>query len=438
MSKGEGLIHGELSVKDNTNEKTDIAFTLIPKWLYPLKDDGELKKENGFELCYQFDNKGITYTIPCIELVRALYGENVLLVKKLLTSERLEGVTLNETIDKIHIDFSSDIPKTRLTDSLVQGYVWLKHEPLVFAAWNKIFDEFISHAKKIKTGIPFKGNEKLSYYGIQNRRNVLILNAEFNNLPYPFQDISYTHPAFTETEDITNTGEQKFVEAKQPEVITLSDDATNTEAGGVLIEGEPSKHFVSPPKITRRHSSSSKDGTSGSTYIRNEVNTHSTGETTETGKSSPVDRYTENKVEPVASDKDFIDFCIAVGHIQCNEDVVRVDIEYGSFSGETAFSYMPDGTRRRYALATIVFSCGAFLSIIEACNTDGWPLSTLRIRRSRYTKALAQQMISKLAEAGGHWDKKWFTESTDAQYLPLKHFSNRSAKHWANLLVRKK
>ncbi len=90
ISKGAWPAQGELVIKNNRNARIAKAYDCIPANLYSLLD---ASPKAGFEKCYCFQNNGVTYVIPCIELVRALYGDKRFFVDRILTSDGLEGLT---------------------------------------------------------------------------------------------------------------------------------------------------------------------------------------------------------------------------------------------------------------------------------------------------------------------------------------------------------
>ncbi len=299
-----------------------------------------------------------------------------------------------------------------------------------------MYNEFVS-TKRIIADIPFDNAEILSYRGIRSGNIILILHAEFNNLSFPFDSITYSHPDIMAVDREAGAGKTRSVGTEHPDEITLPDGSDTAKQGGtIFISEEPSKNFRFPPnKIEKIVSSVTKRKASSNVYVKKEALEYTMQGKTGTGRRISVDLLPEDTIEPVDRDEDFVEFCNAIGRIPYISKVASLDIEYGFFSGNTSFATMHGRGQRKYALAAIIFSSGDSLSIVEACNTDGWSLSTMRIRSSGDTQAFAMQMIDKLNTSEGHWDKDWYSHLAGATYLPLKHYNHRSADRWAELLV---
>lgn len=434
FDEGVGLSTGSFSLKNINKPKIKNAYDSIYKRFYSFNNASPC----GFEKCISFYVGNNRFIIPCIELVRAVFANKSFYANRLISSAGLNELTTSEQIgnNHIHIDFSSDFPRELLKDQFIEEYIWLKYTPEIYSCWESVYSNLVV-TKHIEVQMPSLLGAVIKYKGLSYRNQTLILNIQLRNLRFPFESYSYSHPYRTETSGPATSERVKYLGPNGSDNLPLDSRAITTKKNGTLLifDDEVSKHFINPPKLIKTPQLSHEGFKAKKIYIEKQMPIFSMQDNTGDGRALPVDLLSPNNVQPVASDSDFIEFCSALNQIKKTSGVMSLDVLYISIPGDSKFSIMVDGRRRRLAVAKALLSHGQTLSIIEACNMDGWELSTLTILSNEDGKMIVNQILEKLIVANGHWSKSWFIDSSAVRFKPIKHY-DRDPIHWAELMLK--
>lgn len=116
------------------------------------------------EFCVSFKYEGKTYLIPCVEVVRALYGSSTILVHQLLTTGGLDDLILRNTVKnnlpyKLEFDFSDQV--SFINNKVARDFVRLYFNTALQNGFKSVYANYQEY-EKIRVKIPSLDSLKLS------------------------------------------------------------------------------------------------------------------------------------------------------------------------------------------------------------------------------------------------------------------------------------
>lgn len=188
---------------------------------------------NLAEYCITIGAQQSYAILPVLECIRAFLTPNKSLAFGLLEPNYFERIiTRNEVIgDKLHLDFSKDIPQRVLNRSLVFFMARLLHDPSFRNAWNSVYHDRLSQANQsnwntaipLRTLLPQLGATWL-VRGVLLERVLFvyeILEVEPSR-SLPFKELEFTHPGIRKREFVKSNAAKR--QRKQKKIIEYEID----------------------------------------------------------------------------------------------------------------------------------------------------------------------------------------------------------------------
>lgn len=183
---------------------------------------------NLSEYCIKVGAQQSYALLPVLECIRAFLSPSKSLVFGLLEPNYFERIiTRNEIIgDKLHLDFSKDIPQRVLNRSLVFFMARLLHDPSFRNAWNHVYYDRLHQSNQtnwntaipLRTLLPKLGSTWLVRGVLLDK--VLLVHEILEVEPsqsLPFKELEFTHPGIRKREFFRNDAAKR--QRKQKKVV---------------------------------------------------------------------------------------------------------------------------------------------------------------------------------------------------------------------------
>lgn len=432
----------------------------IPSILWSMNRDKQL----GKQLICKFVSNNITYCIPTLELIRAYFAPNVALSNQILQPNGLDFWVINEKIEdqSLYIDFSADMPRSMLNNSMVQFFVWLRHDSQAKATWQSVYSNLLGEAVKLNRekpaqqlqfGIPLQVNlsgfSNWSFHlrGYKQGAYCLVLEiTEAAISAVPFKQIFYSHPSLIES--IGDTPENT-VEYERRKRVTNSEHELNDSGLAGMTEENPEKlnqfkmkySFTSRPQmIAIRQTVESKNQKKYNQsekllMLSPDVTTQdqqSGGKIRKIEVEDPLFKYGEWT-------KGLEEFFQGVEKLQELMPKLDILIDIVSLVCGT-FACLPDGSQRKCAIVKMINRgewCG---TLVEVARPDKWEISTLLMlpKTSYYSLNEPENMVNSLITSlDGHWDLEKFVVEENFEFFMFRHSGCFDTKRWSRRIKEK-
>lgn len=153
------------------------------------------------DCCTKLTANGITYIIPCVEIVRAIAGTNPFFLNKLLTSDSLtdfSSCSINNNVISMELCNIGPhkFPSALRTKYMIREYTNFLFNSELHRWWEAVNADFLSALNlKIKAKIPMLEGSTITGQGIRNENIVLLLHIVLEhlpNLPYRINVLHFT------------------------------------------------------------------------------------------------------------------------------------------------------------------------------------------------------------------------------------------------------
>ncbi|SFF23897.1 hypothetical protein SAMN04487969_119131 [Paenibacillus algorifonticola] len=445
-----------LTIDDMSSGTITNGFKL-PRRLIDFGKNPEL----GLQKVIQFKVNNLTYCIPVIEFVRALFINSKTLATQLLQPHGLEMLIDKSDVSQgtLHFDMSLRVPANLATESNAQHLSWIYMDADIHSMWDSVYQNMFSQAiqdSPLNPNVPFKKgiplNVNLSPIGpiemyIRGEKFIdYILVKEiigFSGFKHPHERILFWHPSKKMHE--INFGEKKVrltPRANANYILNEDSDNAKEDRNQDVLEAPPTfMRFSNSPiiKTRRKHvkrSNKGKDiivklGRGGKNIgAAKEV---STQDSIVGGDTPPIDFQTLETIpitEAIGLEAFFkmIQLLKETYSLKISMSILRIP------SGKK-FSVCPNGTRRTCAVVQIV-NAKSITYLVEIARPDEWSISTLILRPTPQSSLKSIEtniklLLDGLVQKGGHWDQTILSRFSDMSIRKVKHYNNDSIREWA-------
>ncbi|PSB34403.1 hypothetical protein [Stenomitos frigidus] len=369
---------------------------------------------NLSEYCITIGAQQSYAILPVLECIRAFLTPNKSLAFGLLEPNYFERILIrNEVIgDKLHLDFSKDIPQRVLNRSLVFFMARLLHDQSFRNAWNSVYHDRLRRAEQaswntaipLRTLLPQLGATWL-VRGVLLERVLFvyeILEVEPSR-SLPFKELEFTHPGIRKREFVKSNAAKRQRQQKKVVEYQINPDAEPPavskpslklpQLGLCLMEKRRPKIIKTGQTsvVTLKPSSVSTEPSESEAQFKNRaVSLSDVGK----GGQNPAAEFGFNvPVEIFVNTDDGLDeFSEA---IRCLDEIhpeVAVHWEVHELQQEIPFATVGDRPRK-YALVRLKVSRKAPCWILEFGRPDSFPISTLLFTFDRYDSAEELQAL---------------------------------------------
>lgn len=404
LNNGEVLENKEVLEINLTGVKAEYKERQWSIWGTGFKEETKSKTFN-------FYKSGVLYTIPVIEVIRAVLAPDKFMLNRILEMDTLENYfTYEFKGNKLDIHFTSEYDKNLLNSEKINHVAWLLTNPKMFRMFIDIgqnlwqlgelkfdflIDKFIIVARVEKKE---KYVRVLEIVSLKKKR---IAAAEIN----------VYHPSLEETQTANVIKKRKFVNKSSSEDRALdssSDGSTKSseEISTFLINHE----YERVPKINkvkrRRRIRRTKEDENTPKYILEDDKLRTVADT---GGEELLKGLEFTNIEKVEEEGELKEFIEILKLIQKRCDIKLIDVIVGDLpEGRKGkkFSKLSDGiTRRRYAIGQIVMIDETKYSLIEV-QREFKTLSMLLVKA--YSKKvnwtwIYSLLLQGLVEGNGKW-----------------------------------
>ena len=362
---------------------------------------------------FNFHDKGILYSIPVIEVIRAILAPSDFLLNRILEMDSFENYFIYEFIgSKLEIHFTSEYESKLLKDDKINHLAWILTNSNVLKMFNKIgqvlwesgelkFDFLLSNFN-IKARV--KKKEKyvrvLEILSMKKKR----INAG---------EINTYHPSLEESQITDEAKKRKYINktiGRDRNLTSDSDGSTKTseEINTALIEHE----YEQLPKINRKKTGRKivrkREDENTRIYIEDDNKLRTTADV---GGERLIKGLEFNNIENMQTIGELEDFIDVLKLLRKKSTISSIEIlinvlPEGIFRRK--FARLSNGiTRRKYAIGKIIMRDGKECSLIEI-ERENKSLSMLILKVNEHIKwnLVYSRLLIGLVEKSGNWSNK--------------------------------
>lgn len=436
----------------------------LPKRLIDFDKNPEL----GLQKIIQFKEGSLTYCIPVIEFVRAMFVNSRNMAIYLLQPHGLEQLVDRSEIcgDILHFDMSIRVPIKLATESNARHLSWIYMDNSIKSMWDSVYRLLFSQAIKsspenpnaaLKKGIPLGidltdvGPLQMHVRGEQFIDYILVKEIiGFSGFEHPHEEILFWHPSMKRRESTNGDKQVRLTSRADNDDYILNDESDHAKEDihQDVLEAPPTfMHFSNIPVVyTRRQhvkqSNAGQDvivnsGRGGKTSgVQEEV---STQDSVVGGDTPPIDFQTLETIP--ASEGIGLESFFEMIQLLKQTFPVKVSMSILRIPSGRRFSVCSNGARRTCAVVQITSAVNTAY-ILEVGRPDNWSISTLILRPTQQASLKViedniKQLLEGLVHKGGHWDRKVLERCDGLSVEKLKHYQSDITKEWAYRLIGK-
>lgn len=362
---------------------------------------------------FNFVTKGILYTIPIVEVIRAVIAPDKFWLNRVVEMDTLENYfTYELTTSKLDIHFTSEYETKFLSNEKINHLSWIITNDNILRMFNSIGQnlwekselkfEFLFDKFNIKARVEKK--EKyvriLQILSLKRKR----INAE---------EVNVFHQSLEESQLSDETKKVRQFVSKGNEDIELDSNADGSTKESEMLDTFMISHeYEKIPMIHKKRNGRrikrQKEDENTKTYIREDDKLRTTADTGGEGILKGLEFTNISKVEEKGELQEFIE---VLKLLQKRRDIKSVDIIVGDLpEGRTGkrFSRLNDGiTKRRYAIGRIVMMDGSEYSLIEIEREDrALSMLILKARNNTKWEWVYSALLLELVNQSGKWSNE--------------------------------
>ncbi len=477
---GQSYINGDFSDKPAKGSLCEIkvpsfatfdyckAFN-FPKSLYAF-DRQPAPAYGNLNLC-RFEVGGVTYYIPCTEIVRSILAPYKMLVNQILRPEGLdyfiEGST--ESGGRLSVNLNEEYDRKLLNDDALAYFIWLRFNKQAQRSWNSVYRNIMLDASKksnnigmeLRNGIPIRvmpahsGVSTWTFRGLSYKNHCLILELlHRSDLVIPFSNVECFHPKLERLEVDKNPRYVKDPTQKPLENETIDLDITGDgaekHANNIIIEQPPVMYsFKNKPRIYRKSNKKRKVHTGEVIVIgtgKDGGSNNNVGTTQDwvQGGRIPQIEFDGLKMVDMNICKGLEEFFALITHLQLNYKNFNLSFSVIPLPPLKSFSYYEDGGIRSCAVVQISRDGHIPCYLIEIGRADDWSISTLVVKPVKTELSVIQEfesftklLLIDLVNNNGHWNRELFRKESNYVFETAKHISGQPIFRWVERIVEK-
>ncbi|MBD8498518.1 Tn7-like element transposition protein TnsE [Paenibacillus arenosi] len=433
----------------------------LPKRLIDLNKNPEL----GLQNIIQFKVDSLTYCIPVIEFIRAMFVNSRNMALHLLQPHGLELLVDRSEMygDVLHFDMSARVPVKLATDSNARHLSWIYMDRRIRAMWDSVYQLLFSQAIKnspqnpqaaLKKGIPMDidlteiGPLQMHVRGEQFIDYVLVKEIiGFSGFEHPHEKILFWHPSKKRRESTYGDKQVRLTSRADNDDFILNDESDHAKEDihQDVLEAPPTfMHFSNVPVVTTRRQNVRQSNTGQDVIVNSGRGGKASGAQQEVstqdsivgGDTPPIDFQTLETIpasEGIGLESFFemIQYLKQTYPVTISMSLLRIPLG-------KRFSVCPNGARRTCAVVQITHHL-KIRYIVEVARPDSWSISTLIFNQREQTplyriEHYIKELLEKMVQKGGHWDQ---TLLNQYKVEKLKHYKSDKSEEWALKLYTK-
>lgn len=392
-------------------------------WEVPCTGFREKTKSKTFS----FINKGELYTIPIIEIIRAVLAPSKFMLYRILEMDSFDNYFTYD-LDKKSLDihFTYEYEQKLLKSDKINHLAWLLTNTNALRMFNKIgqnmwqfrelkFD-FLLENFNIKARVEKKPN----YTKILE---ILALKKKKINV----EEINIYHPSLEEAQGSNQAKIRKYVNKNSNpnrEITSEGDGATKSsdEIEASLIEHE----YERLPQINKKKKglriTRKTEDENTKKYVLEDDNLRTTADV---GGEELVRGLEFTSIDKVEEKGELDEFVEVLKLLEKRDDIRKVNIIIGELpEGKRSkrFSRLSDGvTRRKYAIGKVIMRDGRECSLIDVEREDR-ALSMLILKADGKVdwRQIYNRLLVELVDGSGKWSNEVIRQISDKKILVIR------------------
>ena len=362
---------------------------------------------------FNFLKNGMLYTIPLIEIIRAVLAPDKFMLNRILEMDTFENYFTYEINDrKLEIHFTSEYEPKLLISEKINHLAWILTNISVLRMFNSV-------GKGICEKEELNYDFLLDMFSISARvekkdRFIRVLEIiSLNKKRINTEEINVFHPSLEESISSNDTKKRKYVSSNGRGDRELDSDADGStkesdEINTFMINHEYEKVPKIRKKKTGRKIIRIGEDENTKTYFSDNDNLRTTADT---GGKDIIRGIEFRNLAEIKEKGELQELIEVLKLLEKRQDVKSLDIIIDNLPEGKKFSKLNDGIiRRKYAIGKITMVDGREICLIEVVREDK-ALSMLMLKvstRIHWNKFYNSLLISLVKESG-----KWCSESIE-------------------------
>ncbi|KEI74133.1 hypothetical protein N486_17100 [Clostridium botulinum B2 128] len=384
---------------------------------------------------FNFSKKGILYTIPIIEIIRAILAPDRFMLNRVLEMDTLENYFIYEIEkSKLNIHFTSQYEQNLLKNEKINHLAWVITNPKVLKMFNSIglsmweMGEFKFDFLFDRFNIKARVEKKERYIRILE---IVSLKKKRINVT----EINIYHPSLEETVT-TNEAKKRIYISKN----TSSNRDLDSKADGATKSSEEintlliSHEYERIPKInkikTGRKVRRIKEDENTKKYILEDEQTRTTADQ---GGENILKGIEFKNISDVEEQGELEEFIELIKLLEGRPNIKDIEITIGNLpegrKGKRFSKLSDEITKRKYAIGKITIMDGREYSLIEVEREDR-ALSMLLLKGNILMnwKRTYSIILLELVNENGKWSNKVLNllEEKNIKITRIKHISGNT------------
>jgi len=405
------LRSGEVIDNEGVMKTIDINLSdITPKY---NESDWNILKSNyrSKSKTFSFWKNNVLYTIPIIEIVRAVLAPNTFMLNAILYNDTLEDYFTYSIEDrKLQLDFTNEYKKSCLNDKYYNQLAWMISNEEIFKMYNDIGYNMLSKGKLIfDFNIP---NFSITARVKKNKHGFTIMEILKVNLKkIKIDELTVYHPSFEERKKSDEAKLRTYINLNNKDEDKIIDNSVDgAKDFDERINNELILHeYINIPVVKKEKTRSGRlrtiEDNNTQKYIINDDNIRTL--------SSEGGMKKANGIEASANDeaiipKELNDFIYSLRELEKMEWIQKVDINIVKLPLGRKFSYLNNGVDRRKCLIAEIFKInGDVFGIIEV-ERQGKLLSTLILKEKSHESLhfAYKELLNGIVRESGKWSIK--------------------------------
>lgn len=389
-------------------------------------------KEKTKSKTFNFLKKGVLYTIPIVEVIRAVLAPNKFTLNRILEMDTFESYFTYEMKDgKLDIHFTSEYEPKLLKSEKINHLAWILTNISVLRMFNSV-GQGVWEMDKLKFDF------LLDRFNIRARvekkdKFIRILEIiDLNKKRINVEEINIFHPSLEEAMSSDKAKKRKYVSVNGKGDRELDSDADGSTKESDEINTFMINHeYERVPKLNKK-----KDGRkiirntedkNTKTYALDNSNIRTTADT---GGESIVRGLEFTNIVEVREKGELQEFVTVLKLLEKRNEVKHVEIVIDNLPDGTKgkkFSILRDGiTKRKYAIGKITMDDGNEICLIEVEREDR-ALSMLILKSNILVdwKRICSIMLLGLVNESGKWCNEIINKITKKEILVFRKKHSR-------------
>lgn len=430
----------------------------LPKRLIDFGKNPELGKQN----ILQYSIGDLTYCIPVIELVRAMFINSRLMAYSLLQPHGLEQLIEKCEFERnvLHFHLDNRVPNTLATESNARHMSWIYLDFKIKAMWESIYRMLFSQAVNgssinpaitLRKGIPLgvelppTGPIEMIVRGEKFLNFILVKEIfGFGGFTHPVNEIEFWHHSKQRQESVFGEKRLRITSRIKNKDIIINDESENAkeDTNQDVLEAPPTYlKFINYPVVRTRKKSVRRTNTGNDVIVNSGKGGKSSGDAKEVsvqdsivgGDTPPIDFQTLEMV-PIPEAIGLEDFFKMISMLkEMTSYSIRISVV--RVPPGKRFSICPNGARRTCAIVQL--SNTIFTKyIVEVARPDDWSISTLILQplhdvSLKVIEKEIKMLLDGLVQKSGHWDKNILERCNKLKIEKVKHYQEDSLRNWS-------